>query len=183
MTLTNAPTLVTRNLTIRGPQKSDLAPFTGFLMSERMENLGWAGTEGDAWRGMIAGIGHWHWHGYGFFILEDTASGQPAGRVGILNHIDWPEPELAWQMFDGFEGKSLCYEGAIAVRTWAGSLGLSSLISMIAPHNARSLALAKRLGAVEESREDHHDGEADVVMRHLAHDHPTALAQLAEVTA
>lgn len=182
MTLTNAPVLVTKNLTIRGPQKSDLAAFTEFMASERMENLGWAGSEGDAWRGFIAGVGHWQWHGYGFFILEETATGKPAGRVGILNHVEWPEPELAWHMFDGFEGKSLCYEGAIAVRTWAGSFGLSPLMSMIAPHNTRSLALAKRLGAVEESRKDHHDGEEAVIMRHLAHDHEIAMAQLAEVT-
>ncbi len=181
MTLTNAPTLVTNALILRGPQKSDLPAFTQFLGSERMESLGWAGTEGDAWRGFIAGIGHWHWHGYGFFILEDAATGNPVGRVGILNHIEWPEPELAWHMFDDFEGKSLCYEGAIAVRAWAGSFGLSPLISMIAPHNARSLALATRLGAVEEARKNH-DGDEAVIMRHLPHDHPTAQAQLAEVT-
>ncbi|MDO7556529.1 MAG: GNAT family N-acetyltransferase [Loktanella sp.] len=180
MSLTNAPVLVTKNLTLRGPQKSDLPALTQFVGSERMEKLGWAGSEGDAWRGFIAGIGHWQWHGYGFFVIEDNTTHQPIGRTGILNHIDWPEPELAYHMFDGFEGKSLCYEAAVAVRAWAGSLGLSPLISMIVPRNTRSLALAARLGAVEETRKQH-DGEEAIILRHLAHDHPTAQAQLAEV--
>ncbi len=182
MTLTNAPTLITNHLTVRGPQKSDLAAYTDFVTnSDRMITIGDNRSENDAWRSFLGSVGHWQWHGYGFFILEDTASGQPAGRVGILNHVDWPEPELAWHMFDGFEGKSLCFEAAIAVRAWAGSLGLSPLISMIAATNTRSLALAKRLGATEKSRMTH-SGEPTIVMRHLAHDHPTARAQLAEVT-
>ncbi|WP_458791695.1 GNAT family N-acetyltransferase [Yoonia sp. MH D7] len=182
MTLTNAPTLITNHLTIRGPQKSDLAAFTDFVTnSNRMETIGDNGSENDAWRGFIGSVGHWHWHGYGFFTLEDNATSQAIGRVGILNHVDWPEPELAWHMFDGFEGKSLCFEAAIAVRAWAGSLGLSPLISMIAATNTRSLALAKRLGAIEKSRMTH-EHEPTIVMRHLAHDHPDALAQLDEVT-
>lgn len=181
MSLTNAPVLVTKNLTVRGPQKSDLPAFTAFMLSDRMDALGWAGTEGEAWRGFIGGIGHWQWHGYGFFVLEDTVTGQPIGRVGILNHIEWPEPELAWHMFDGFEGKSLCFEAAVAVREWAGSIGLSPLISMIATTNTRSLALAKRLGATEKSRMTH-DGSPTIVMRHMGFDSDFARAQLAEVT-
>jgi len=181
MTLTNAPVLVTKNLTLRGPQKSDLPALTDWIVnSDRMEIMGGNGTESDAWGAMISGIGHWQWHGYGFFMLEDNATHRPIGRVGILNHVDWPRPELAWHMFDGFEGKSLCYEAAIAVRTWAGSLDLPVLISMIAPENTRSLALAKRLGAIEKSRMTF-KGHETIVMRHLAHDHPTALAQFAEV--
>lgn len=182
MTLTNAPTLVTNNLTIRGPQKSDLAALTEWITnSERMEIMGGNGTTSNAWGTMISGIGHWHWHGYGFFILEDNATRQPIGRVGILNHIDWPAPELAWHMFDGFEGKSLCFEAAVAVRAWAGSIGLPTLISMISPDNTRSLALAARLGASEKSRMTFKDQET-IIMRHLGHDDPAAQAQLAQVT-
>lgn len=182
MTLTNAPILVTKHLTLRGPQKSDLPAFTDWVTtSERMGLIGGNGTENAAWRGFIAGIGHWQWHGYGFFTIEDTASGLPIGRVGILNHIDWPQPELAWHMFDGYEGKSLGYEAAVAVRAWAGSIGLPTLVSLIAPTNTRSLALAKRLGATEKSRLTHCDEET-ISMLHLAHDHPTAQAQAAEIS-
>jgi RimJ/RimL family protein N-acetyltransferase len=144
-----------------------------------MAHVGGPTSERDAWRGFLAGIGHWNWHGYGFFTVVERASGVAAGRVGIINHIEWPQPELAWHMFDGFEGRSMAFEAACAVREWAGqSLGLEPLISLIAPSNTRSLALATRLGAVEERRAVI-DGENVMIFRHLSHKDPRAIAQAA----
>ena len=179
--MTPAPTLTTARLVLRGPEKRDLAAFTAWITrSERMEAVGGKGTERDAWRGFIAGIGHWQWHGYGFFTVTEKASGVAAGRVGIINHIEWPQPELAWHMFDGFEGKSYAFEAACAVREWAGqSLGLERLISLIAPDNLRSMRLASRLGAMEDRRQVV-DGEKVIVFRHLSHDDPRAVKQAAE---
>ncbi|MFT7148021.1 MAG: RimJ/RimL family protein N-acetyltransferase, partial [Yoonia sp.] len=138
------------------------------------------GTEGQAWRGFIAGIGHWNWHGYGFFTVTERATGIATGRVGITNHVDWPEPEMAWHMFDGFEGRSYAFEAACAVRDWGGrTLGLAPLSSLIAPANTRSLALATRLGAVEERR-DNVDDEHVIVFRHLHLDDPRAVSQAAQ---
>ncbi len=131
----------------------------------------------------LAGIGHWNWHGYGFFTVVERASGIAAGRVGIINHIEWPRPELAWHMFDGFEGKSYAFEAACAVREWAGrTLGLEPLISLISPSNTRSLALATRLGAMEERRDVVND-ESVIVFRHLSHNDPRAVAQAAGASA
>lgn len=182
--MTPAPTLTTARLELRGPQKRDLAAFTAWVTrSARMEAVGGNGTERDAWRGFIAGIGHWQWHGYGFFTVTERKTGMAAGRVGIINHIEWPQPELAWHMFDGFEGKSYAFEAACAVREWAGrSLGLQPLISLIAPDNLRSLRLASRLGAMEERR-DVVDDEKVIIFRHLAHDDPRATRQAAEAIA
>ena len=176
--MTPAPTLTTARLELRGPQKRDLAAFTAWVTrSERMDAVGGKGTEGQAWRGFIAGIGHWNWHGYGFFTVVERATGIAIGRVGITNHVDWPEPEIAWHMFDGFEGRSYAFEAACAVRDWAGrTLGLAPLSSLIAPANTRSLALATRLGAVEERR-DTVDEEHVIIFRHLAYDDPRAEAQ------
>ena len=159
MPLTPAPTLTTERLTLRGPEKSDFPAFCAFVTgSPRMEHLGGAVTEGDAWRGFIGGIGHWHWHGYGFFTLLSRSGDAPVGRVGVLNHVDWPEPELAWHMFDGAEGKGLAYEAALAVRDWAcRALGLGPLVSLIAPANLRSGQLAARLGAQVERTHPHGD--------------------------
>ena len=182
--MTPAPTLTTARLVLRGPQKRDLAAFTAMVTnSVRMDAVGGRGTADDAWRAFISGIGHWHWHGYGFFMVTERATGIAAGRVGIINHIDWPQPELAWHMFDGFEGRSYAFEAACAVREWAGStLGLEPLISMIAPANTRSIALATRLGAVEERR-DVIDNEKVIIFRHLRHTDPRVVAQAAEAIA
>ena len=178
--MTPAPTLTTARLVLRGPQKRDLAAFTAWATrSARMAAVGGPVSERDAWRGFLAGIGHWNWHGYGFFTVTERASGIATGRVGILHHIEWPQPELAWHMFDGYEGRSYAFEAACAVRDWAGrTLGLEPLISLIAPDNTRSLALATRLGAVEERR-DVVDDEKVIVFRHLAYDDPRAVRQAA----
>ena len=178
--MTPAPTLTTARLVLRGPQKRDLAAFTAWVTrSDRMAAVGGKGSERDAWRGFIASIGHWHWHGYGFFTVAERETGVAAGRVGIINHIEWPQPELAWHMFDGFEGRSYAFEAACAVREWAGrTLGLERLISLISPENTRSLSLATRLGAMEERR-DVVDGEHVIVFRHLAHNDRRAVAQAA----
>jgi RimJ/RimL family protein N-acetyltransferase len=180
--MTPAPTLTTARLTLRGPEKGDFDAFSDWVTgSVRMQAVGGAGTYGQAWRGFIAGIGHWQWHGFGFFTVTETATGAATGRVGIIHHADWPEPELAWHLFDGFEGRSYAFEAACAVRDWAGrTLGLGPLISLIAPANTRSLALATRLGCVEERR-DTVDDEHVIVFRHLDHADPRALAQTAKV--
>ncbi len=180
MSLTSAPTLTTARLVLRGPEKRDLSAFTAWVTrSERMAAVGGPGSERDAWRGFIAGIGHWQWHGYGFFTVTERATGIAAGRVGVINHIEWPQPELAWHMFDGFEGKSYAFEAACAVREWAGrTLGLEPLISLIAPDNLRSMRLASRLGAMEDRR-DVVDGEKVIFFRHLAYNDPRAMAQAA----
>ena len=182
--LTNAPTLRTSRLTLRGPVKDDLAPFTAWVTtSDRMAHLGGTIGADDAWRGFIAGVGHWHWHGFGFFMVTETATGRVLGRCGLLRHSGWPETELAWHLFDGAEGHGYAYEAAVAVRHWAGeSLGLSPLASFIAPDNARSRALARRLGATE-AGETVLDGDVAILHRHPAHDAPLARAQHAEVTA
>ena len=182
--LTNAPTLRTSRLTLRGPEKDDLAPFTAWATtSDRMVHVGGTVGENDAWRGFMIGIGHWQWHGFGFFTITDTATGAALGRCGLLRHTIWPETELAWHVFDGAEGRGIAYEAAVAVRHWAGkSLGLGPLVSFIAPGNTRSRALARRLGATEEA-EITLDGETVIPHRHLPHDHPLARAQQIEVTA
>ena len=176
--MTPAPTLTTARLVLRGPEKRDLAAFSAWVTrSERMEAVGGPGTERDAWRGFIAGIGHWQWHGYGFFTVTERKTGIAAGRVGVINHIEWPQPEMAWHMFDGFEGRSYAFEAACAVREWAGrTLGLEPLISLIAPDNLRSMRLASRLGATEERR-DVVDDENVIFFRHLRYDDPRALTQ------
>lgn len=182
--LTNAPTLHTSRLTLRGPREDDLVPFTAWVTtSARMAAVGGNGTENDAWRGFIAGIGHWHYHGFGFFMIDDATTGAPLGRCGLLRHAVWPETELAWHLFDGAEGRGIAYEAAVAVRQWAGdALGLGPLASFISPDNTRSRALARRLGATEE-RETDIEGDLALVHRHLAQSAPLARAQYAEVTA
>ncbi len=73
----------------------------------------------------------------------------------------WDEPELAWHLFDGYEGQGYAHEAALAARAdYHARLSPRPLISYIATANTRSEALALRLGAVRETtRADAKDGD------------------------
>ncbi|MCM2563098.1 GNAT family N-acetyltransferase [Lutimaribacter sp. EGI FJ00015] len=149
MPLTNAPTLETANLILRSHEARDIEPMIAFLTDqERAAGFGAYDNRHDAWRWVALSVGHWHIHGYGYFTIEDKASGQPAGFTGIWNPDGWPEPEIGWVVFDGFEGRGVAFEAAARARDWAYSdLGFTTLTSNIVPGNTRSVQLAERLGA------------------------------------
>lgn len=175
MTLTNAPILETDRLILRGPEKSDAEPMIAFLMDEtRSERFGGYTNRSDSWRWFTLNVGHWHWHGYGYFTIEDKATGKPAGISGIWNPEGWPEPEVGWVVFDGFEGKGIAYEAACRARQWAyDDLGFTTLTSNIVPGNTRSIRLAERMGAVYERTYDNPNMGEDMLYRHPG---PEALA-------
>ena len=146
---TNAPTLLSENLILRGPEARDQEPVIAFLQDEdRAAGFGALPNRGDAWRWFALNVGHWAMHGYGYFMIE-TKSGETAGISGIWNPEGWPEPEVGWVVFDGFEGRSIAYEAACRVRRWAyEDLGFETITSNIVPGNTRSIRLAERMGAV-----------------------------------
>ncbi|NJM83815.1 MAG: GNAT family N-acetyltransferase [Tabrizicola sp.] len=141
------PVLQTERLTLREPREADFPALLQFNDSPRTAHLGGPQPRRLVWRGFLAVIGHWALRGYGYWSVE-TRDGTFIGRVGLGYHDGWPEPELGWHLFDGAEGKGYAFEAAMAARCFAyGQLGMTTLISMIAPENLRSIALARRLGA------------------------------------
>jgi len=168
MTLTHAPVLDTPRLTLRGPEPRDIEPMIAFLLDrDRAAGFGASPDRGDAWRWFALNVGHWHIHGYGYFTIEDKTSGQPAGITGIWNPEGWPEPELGWVVFAGYEGRGIAFEAATRARRHAyGDLGLTTLTSNIVPGNTRSIALAERLGAWFEREYDNIHMGRDFLYRH-----------------
>ncbi|KGJ06493.1 Protein N-acetyltransferase, RimJ/RimL family [Paracoccus halophilus] len=149
--LVDVPLLETGRLVLREPRLSDWDAMNAFGRSERSGFIGGPFEEWQNWGALTGGIGHWLLRGYGLWSVEDRATGRPAGRVGVINHIDWSEPELGWHIYDGFEGRGIAYEAAMAARDHAqGRMGLGPLISHIHPDNTRSRRLAERMGAVVE---------------------------------
>ena len=162
------PRLETERLILRGPEAQDFEPIAAFYADEaRSWGFGGPLKRDDAWRWLATSIGHWALHGYGLFTMELKESGTACGLTGLWNPEGWPEPELGWVLFDGFEGKGLAREGAEKARFWAyADLGLATLTSNIKPGNDRSIALAERMGARYERTYDNvHLGE-DLLYRH-----------------
>ena len=97
--------------------------------------------------------------------LKDT--GTCIGQVGINHGPLFPEKELGWMLYDGFEGRGYASEAGAALRDWAfETLKLDTLVSYFDPANQRSMAVAARLGGVRDVTAPVQD-EGDVVFRYL----------------
>ena len=169
MTLIEIPTLTTERLTLRAPSPSDFEPVAAFYASERSSMVGGPRDPIEAWRTLAGVVGHWHLRGFGrWTVVED---GAPMGIVGLRWPEDWPEdwpePEVGWLLFEGAEGRGVAREAAEAARAYAyHRQGWRTLISLIDPINARSVALAERMGARREADFAHPTFGALGVWRH-----------------
>jgi RimJ/RimL family protein N-acetyltransferase len=145
------PVIETERFVMRGYRPEDLAPFVAFYGTERSRFVTGPLTPELAARAFMTYAGHWHVRGYGRWMVEDRASGEVLGNVGLWYPEGWPEPEIGWTLFDGAEGRGVAYETAMAARDYAyDTLGWTSAISLIASDNHRSRALAERLGATRD---------------------------------
>jgi len=170
MSLTHAPTLTTERLTLRGPKASDVESIIDFY-ADPVRSMGFGGVlpRDEAWRWFASMIGHWHLRGYGFWTITLTGDDSAAGICGIWNPEGWPEPEMGWIVFPGYEGKSIAFEAATAVRHHAYTqMGFTTLTSNIVPGNDRSIALAERLGAVLERTYENINMGTEHLYRHPA---------------
>ncbi len=149
------PTIDTPDLILRGYRESDFEALATFGGSQRACFVGGPHDRWACWRAFLAGMGHWSLRGFGMWMVEHRASGQVAGRVGMILNDGWHEPELGWHIYQEFEGRSLAYQAAQAARDYAARhQGLDRVISYIDAENIRSLRLAHRLGAQFECNAD-----------------------------
>ncbi|WP_374376138.1 GNAT family N-acetyltransferase [Tabrizicola sp.] len=144
------PVLATNRLILREPREADFPAMLAFNDSPRAAFVGGGRDRQWVWRGLLANLGHWALRGHGFFSV-DTHAGDFVGRVGVIFHDGWDEPELGWHLFDGFEGQGYGVEAARAAKAdYHARISPAPLISYIDPANPKSEALAKRLGAAPE---------------------------------
>jgi RimJ/RimL family protein N-acetyltransferase len=144
------PLIQTARLILRAPLPGDAGPLAAFLTGPRASWIGgpYATEAADEW--LDYEHERWATLGWGSWIVT-LPDNTPIGRVGLLDHDGWPEPELAWFLFDGYEGQGYAHEATLAARAHAnGPLGLPPLFSFVEPANVRSRALAERLGATHE---------------------------------
>lgn len=155
-TVIEIPTFEEGRLRYRMPRIDDLDAYLAFRASERAAGVGGANPDRtQAFQNLAAIVGHWHLRGFGRWLIADTATDAPLGVVGLLYPENWPEPEIAWSVFETAEGKGIAHEAARVARRYAyQTLGWTTVISCIMPDNTRSVALARRLGA-------RHDGDFD----------------------
>jgi RimJ/RimL family protein N-acetyltransferase len=103
------------------------------------------------WRALAGYLGHWHLRGYGPYAVVEKSTKRMMGPVGLWAPGEWPEPEIKWSLARRFWGNGYATEAALAVRAMAArDLKWERLVSLVAPENQRSKAVAKRLGGTFE---------------------------------
>ena len=166
--------LATARLELRMFREDDLDAYAGMCADEEvMRYIGVGGPVGAdvAWGQMALFLGEWILHGYGMWAVEERASGRLIGRVGFLNPHGWPACELGWLLARDAWGHGFALEAAqAAIAHGRANLGLRELISLIRPDNARSIALAERLGATLDRKVEFLGGAT------LQYEHPLAAA-------
>ena len=165
--LADTPVLHTDRLVLRAPRAGDFAVWDVFARSERAQFMGGPFDARDTWRAFANIVGHWVIRGWGEFVFCARGSDAPLGAAGPWFPEGWPEREIAWAVWaPEAEGQGYGFEAARAARDHAfGDLGWTTAVSYVDPANARSIALAERLGAVRDDAASRPDPD-DLVYRH-----------------
>lgn len=149
MTKTPAPILETERLILRAPQPEDFEPWAAFTADEEAaRHLGGAQPRSVAWRNICTMSGAWTVRGFSMFSVIEKSSGRWIGRLGPWQPEGWPGTEIGWGLARHAWGQGYATEGAAACMDYAFDvLGWTEVIHCIAPQNAASQAVARRLGS------------------------------------
>jgi RimJ/RimL family protein N-acetyltransferase len=162
--------LETERLLLRIPEKRDvdelLAVF-GDAAVVRFLGIGTM-TREDAVAGVDRMRRHWERHDIGLFSVIRKEDERLLGRVGFLlwdperwvnamrEELEGPglETEVGWTLGSEYWNRGYASEAAVACRDWAlGELGLTRLVSVIAPGNAPSIRVAEKIGETLEQED------------------------------
>lgn len=148
--LAHTPVLNTDRLILRAPMAQDWPHWRDFAISARARFIGGPYNTGSAWRAFGHAIGHWVLRGYGSFVFTRKTDDNALGMAGPWFPANWPEKEIGWTIWSAQnEGTGIAHEAALAARGYAyDTLNWDGAVSYIDHGNDRSIALAKRLGAI-----------------------------------
>lgn len=149
------PRLETSRTRLRAPRLDDFEAYRSIVGAGRGRFLGGPMSDEDAWFDFISMSSCWMLYGHGGWAVEDRGNGDLLGFVILGLEPGDHDVELGFLFLETAEGKGYAAEAATVARDWAfGELCLATLDSYIDSGNARSIALARRLGATDETPAD-----------------------------
>jgi RimJ/RimL family protein N-acetyltransferase len=148
------PSLETDRLLLREWREADLDAYARICADERVTQfLAGPIDRSEAWRQLATFLGHWELRGFGTWAVEERSTGAFVGRIGLHQPEGWPGLEVGWTLEPSVWGRGYATEGGRASLDYAWDvLGAERVISIIDPDNARSIAVAERLGETFERR-------------------------------
>lgn len=160
------PLLTTDRLVLRAPRLSDFPAYREIVCTDRGAYVGGPMSRDDGWFDFAGMMANWMLHGHGGWTVEDSATLDVLGFVALGLEPGDREVELGYIFRAPAEGKGFATEAVRAVRNWAfDELHLPTLVSYIDRENTRSVALAARLGAFDDTPPSW--TPEDVVYRHI----------------
>lgn len=148
------PRVETARLILRAPERADFAAWAEVFCTDRALHMNGPFADDEAWLDFCMNCANWMLRGHGLWTVTDKA-GAVLGFVLIGFEPGDQEPELGYMLVAAAEGQGFATEAVTAARDHAlQRLHLSSLVSYIAPANARSRAVARRLGAQPDGQID-----------------------------
>jgi RimJ/RimL family protein N-acetyltransferase len=162
-----APLIRTERLTLRPYRLDDFRHLLALYETDRAAFIGGHLSQRQVWDGFMNCIGQWPVLGLGGWAVEENITAALVGEVAVHRPADYPEIELGWLVFEGFEGRGFAREAAQAARNWAfAERRVPSLVSYIDRDNTRSIRLAERLGAELDPGAATPNGDPCLVYRH-----------------
>ena len=139
----------TERLVMRRPVEADVDGLLPLFDAEVVRYLdGQVPARDDMWRAVATWIGHWELRGYGMTTWIERDTGTIVGRGGLWFPDGWPQLEVGWTVGRAWWGRGYASEaGAAALALAWRHLDPPWVCSVIHPDNARSQAVARRLGA------------------------------------
>lgn len=128
------------------------APFILNLLNEPsyLQFIGDKGvrTLDDARNYILAGpIDSYDRHGFGLYLTTLKDDGTPIGICGLLKRESLDAPDIGYAFLPAHWSRGYAFESASAVLAYARSvLGLTRLVAVVSPDNARSIRLLEKLG-------------------------------------
>jgi len=146
------PVLETERLILRPTAPEDFEAWATFMAdADASKFVGGPQVRSIAWRGFLSMAGAWAMQGYAMFSVIEKSSRKWVGRLGPWVPEGWPGTEVGWGLAREFWGRGYATEGATAAIDWAfENLGWDEVIHCIAPDNAASQGVARRLGSYKQ---------------------------------
>lgn len=88
-------------------------------------------------------------NGFGLYLVAVKETGEAAGMCGLLRRDTLPHPDVGYAFLPEFWSRGYAFEAAKATLDYGRrELGMGTILAIVSPGNAPSIALLRKLGFV-----------------------------------